>query len=86
MQIVGDGGRVRTKGVVLESGEAVDADVVVCNADLPYAEKALLPESVSRSFEVSFFFKLYMYLAGRLCPGTPNLKGFESQHRINFIE
>ena len=49
---MGEGGRVRSKGVVLESGEAVEADAVVCNADLPYAEKELLPESVSRSFEV----------------------------------
>eukprot|EP00904_Undaria_pinnatifida_P006680 jgi/Undpi1/3141/HiC_scaffold_15.g06515.m1 len=51
VQVVGEGGRVRSKGVVLESGEAVEADAVVCNADLPYAEKELLPESVSRSFE-----------------------------------
>lgn len=48
----GEGGRVRAKGVVLASGELVEADAVVCNADLPYAEKALLPKSVSRSFEV----------------------------------
>ena len=52
VQVVGDGGRVRSKGVVLESGEAVEADAVVCNADLPYAERELLPETVSRSFEV----------------------------------
>ncbi|CAM9896207.1 unnamed protein product [Ascophyllum nodosum] len=51
VQVVGEGGRVRTSGVVLENGEAVDAEVVVCNADLPYAEKELLPDSVSRSFE-----------------------------------
>ena len=50
--MIGEGGRVRSKGVVLESGEAVEADAVVCNADLPYAERELLPESVSRSFEV----------------------------------
>lgn len=50
--MIGEGGRVRSSGVVLENGEAVDAEAVVCNADLPYAEKELLPDSVSRSFEV----------------------------------
>ncbi|CAM9453195.1 unnamed protein product, partial [Hapterophycus canaliculatus] len=49
--VVGDRGRVNSKGVVLESGDVLEADAVVCNADLPYAEKALLPEDVSRSFE-----------------------------------
>lgn len=52
MSVVGERGRVNSKGVVLESGEVLEADVVVCNADLPYAEKALLPSSVSRPFEV----------------------------------
>lgn len=51
--VEGEGGRVRAKGVVLVSGELIEADAVVCNADLPYAEKALLPASVARSFEVS---------------------------------
>lgn len=51
--MVGERGRVNSKGVVLESGEVLESDVVVCNADLPYAEKALLPETVSRSFEVN---------------------------------
>lgn len=52
VHVVGEGGRVRSNGVLLENGEAVEAEVVVCNADLPYAEKELLPDSVSRSFEV----------------------------------
>ncbi|CBJ25802.1 conserved unknown protein [Ectocarpus siliculosus] len=53
VSVVGEGGRVNSKGVVLASGELLEADAVVCNADLPYAEKALLPDSVSRSFENS---------------------------------
>lgn len=57
---MGEGGRVNSKGVVLESGEVLQADAVVCNADLPYAEKALLPDSVSRSFEVRVNRKPYM--------------------------
>lgn len=52
VDVVGEVGRVRAKGVVLRSGESVESEVVVCNADLPYAEKSLLPESVARSFEV----------------------------------
>lgn len=34
--------RIEGKRVVLASGETIDADAVVCNADLPYAEKELL--------------------------------------------
>lgn len=52
VSVVGERGRVNSKGVVLESGEVVEADVVVCNADLPYAEKVLLPDTVARPFEV----------------------------------
>lgn len=52
VSVVGERGRVNSKGVILESGEVMEADVVVCNADLPYAEKALLPDTVSRPFEV----------------------------------
>ncbi len=32
------------RGVVLENGEELRADAVVCNADLPYAYKQLVPE------------------------------------------
>lgn len=38
----------RTTGVELEDGEVVRADVVVCNADLPYAYEKLLDKSVTR--------------------------------------
>lgn len=34
-----------TRGVILESGERISADIVVCNADLIYAYRDLLPES-----------------------------------------
>lgn len=53
VQVEGESGRVRAKGVLLNSGEVIEADAVMCNADLPYAEKELLPDSVSRSFEKS---------------------------------
>ncbi|CAM9414847.1 unnamed protein product [Chrysoparadoxa australica] len=38
-------------GVLLESGEEIQADVVVANADLPYVEQELVPQHLSRSFE-----------------------------------
>ncbi|EPX55312.1 Phytoene dehydrogenase [Cystobacter fuscus DSM 2262] len=38
----------RTTGVELEGGEVVRADVVVCNADLPYAYEKLLDQNVTR--------------------------------------
>ncbi len=38
----------RATGVRLESGEEVKADVVLCNADLPYAYEKLLDPSVTR--------------------------------------
>ncbi|OJH37350.1 phytoene desaturase family protein [Cystobacter ferrugineus] len=38
----------RATGVELEGGEVVRADVVVCNADLPYAYEKLLDKDVTR--------------------------------------
>ena len=38
-------GSPRATGVLLESGEAAHADVIVCNADLVYTYKELLPKS-----------------------------------------
>jgi phytoene desaturase len=34
--------RVEGKSVVLTSGDSIEADAIVCNADLPYAERELL--------------------------------------------
>nr|OQO32308.1 Phytoene desaturase [Rachicladosporium sp. CCFEE 5018] len=44
-RILVDGPGGRARGVVLESGEVVEADVVVNNSDLVYAYSELLPES-----------------------------------------
>jgi phytoene desaturase len=43
--------------VVLESGERIEGDTVVCNADLPYAEKRLLdlPERPKRRYSCSAY-------------------------------
>jgi phytoene desaturase len=41
-------GTPRTKGVILTSGERVEADAVVMNADLPYAAKNLVPARYRR--------------------------------------
>lgn len=38
----------RTRGVILTSGERLEADVVVVNADLPYASKNLIPARYRR--------------------------------------
>ncbi len=46
--LVSDG---RTYGVELADGTVVEANVVVCNADLPYAYKKLLPESLRPSMK-----------------------------------
>jgi len=40
---VGEGLTGAAKGVILESGERIEADLVVCNADLIYAYNNLLP-------------------------------------------
>ena len=57
----------RTKGIVLENGERVEADAVLANADLPYVYKELLPEDdLSKSLDrkrfscsvISFFWGL----------------------------
>jgi phytoene desaturase len=49
------------KTVILSSGEILVADAVICNADLPYAEKVLLPEkkTIERRLSCS---ALTMYL------------------------
>jgi phytoene desaturase len=39
----------RARGVELEGGEVVEADVVVCNADLPYAYRELLGPGAARA-------------------------------------
>jgi phytoene desaturase len=41
-RIVLEPGGAKARGVELESGETLTADVVLCNADLPYAYRALL--------------------------------------------
>lgn len=41
-------GKPRTRGVILTSGERVEADAVVINADLPYANKNLIPARYRR--------------------------------------
>jgi phytoene desaturase len=41
-------GAPRTRGVILTSGERVEADAVVVNADLPYAAKNLIPARYRR--------------------------------------
>ncbi|WP_163990071.1 phytoene desaturase family protein [Pyxidicoccus caerfyrddinensis] len=45
-RILTDGGR--TTGVRLASGEVVEADAVLCNADLPYAYETLLDPNATR--------------------------------------
>ena len=35
------------KGVILEKGESIKADIVVCNADIVYAYKNLLPKDIN---------------------------------------
>jgi phytoene desaturase len=37
--------RIEGNAVELDSGERIEADVVICNADLPYAEQALLAKA-----------------------------------------
>ncbi|CAM9322137.1 unnamed protein product [Discosporangium mesarthrocarpum] len=54
VMVVGEAGRTRAEGVRLTSGQVLEADAVVCNADLPYAEEALLPDSVARNFKAGF--------------------------------
>jgi len=55
------------KSVTLESGEVLTADAVICNADLPYAEKNLLPVKASKERRYSCSaYMMYMDYAGEL--------------------
>ncbi|MFZ4506528.1 MAG: phytoene desaturase family protein [Fimbriimonas sp.] len=55
------------KRVELESGEVIEADSVVCNADLPYAERALqkAPSPKKRRYSCSAYM-MYIDYAGSL--------------------
>lgn len=45
--------RIEGKRVELASGEIIDADAVICNADLPYAEKSLLNTPPKKEYRYS---------------------------------
>lgn len=47
-RIIVDPSSQRTRGVELEDGTRIDADLVVCNADLPWAYQHLLDPEVTR--------------------------------------
>jgi len=58
---------VTAKSVTLASGEVIQADAVICNADLPYAEKNLLPvkKDVKRRYSCSTL-NLYIDYEGEI--------------------
>jgi phytoene desaturase len=49
--------QVLDKRVVLESGEVIESDAIICNADLPYAERVLLktPTKKDRKYSCSAY-------------------------------
>lgn len=59
--------RVSGSQVELESGEVIQAKAVICNADLPYAERALqsLPPKAKRRYSCSAYM-MYMDYKGEL--------------------
>ncbi len=61
--------RVEGKTVLLESGERIEAKAVICNADLPYAERELLrenqPKKAKRRYSCSAFM-MYLDYQGSL--------------------
>lgn len=59
--------RIEGKEIVLATGERVKVDTVICNADLPYAEKELLkePSKPKRRYSCSAFM-IYVDYAGEL--------------------
>lgn len=53
---------IEGSSVILESGERIDAKAIVCNADLPYAEGALLGKRVpNRRYSCSAFMQYLDY-------------------------
>lgn len=57
---------IRGNQVELESGETLSADVVVCNADLPYAEKALRGKAEKKRRYSCSAYLMYMDYEGEL--------------------
>lgn len=76
--------KVEEKSVLLESGERIEADHVVVNADLPYAERALLGQpGKNRRYSCSAFL-LYIDYAGDLPPLEHHNVFFGANFRENL--
>lgn len=58
--------RIEPKSVILGSGEVVHCDAVICNADLPYAEKALQGQSEKKRKHSCSTFMIYADYAGSI--------------------
>jgi len=76
----------RTTGVTLESGEQIKADIVVVNADLPYAYAELLPdrrkaERLARLKHTSSTLMFYWGLKGRRAERLHHHSIFLADHR-----
>lgn len=79
----------RARGVVLENGESLAADVVLANADLPYVYRELLPPGdLARKLSnkryscstISFFWGLDC-----VCPIPPHTLFLAEDYRQNFV-
>lgn len=84
-------GEDQAKGIVLENGEAIKADIVIANADLPYVYAELLPkESYTAKLErkkytssaLMFFWGLKDYRAAELLHHNVFLA--DQEFRISF--
>ncbi len=76
----------RATGVTLESGERLDADLVVANADLPYVYASLLPDdgTAERLAQKKYTSSAIMFYWGVAGPRSPELlhhNAFLADHR-----
>lgn len=58
--------RIEHKTVTLETGEAIEADAIICNADLPYAEQKLLRQPPKRRKHSCSTFMVYADYEGSI--------------------
>ncbi len=75
----------RAAGVTLESGEALRADVIVANADLPYVYERLLPDSAAaarlhRKKYTSSALMFYWAVQGERSPALLHHNAFLADH------
>lgn len=85
--VEGRRGGARARAIVMEDGERIDADVVLCNADLPYVYRALLGRPLRRPLRYTSSGFMMFWGCDRTFDGlTHHNAFFGSAYQASFSE